>query len=186
MCRYPSTNKKFSYPLFLLHRWLEHPLEGWKHTVKVFKLPKMAEISSFNCREGCHLCLCEFERWTSPKKVDRVGIVQYKMTSSSNYTYIALIIQASVRHPKLWIRLLPLSEPKSQLIEKYGLERGDNQMHSLGPSTKNFATIDLPGDVRISKKMCTKILNFGTPYQPVKVYYGRAVEPINFSHGLIK
>jgi hypothetical protein len=142
-------NKKFSNPLFLLHRWLEHLLEDGKHTVKVFELTIMVEILSFNCPEGCHLC--EFERWTSPKKVDRVGIVHFKTTSSSNYKYIALIIQASVRHQKLWIQLF--SEPKSQLIEKYCLERGDNRVQSLGPSTKHRATIDLPGDVRICKKM---------------------------------
>jgi hypothetical protein len=50
-----------------------------------------------------------------------------------------------------------LSELKSQLIEKYGLERGDNRVHSLGLSKKHRATINLPGDARICKKMRAKI-----------------------------
>ena len=79
----------------------------------------MAEISSFNCRMGCHLC--EFERWTLPEKVDRVCIVRYNTTLLSNITYIALKIRAFVRHQKLWISLLVLSKPEPQLIDKYGL-----------------------------------------------------------------
>jgi hypothetical protein len=76
------------------------------------------------------------------------------------------------------------SEPKSQLIEKYGLERGENQgVHSLGPSTKHRATIDLPGDVRIFAEKCVQKyesddnLPFRTQYHLAKVCYGRAVSP---------
>jgi hypothetical protein len=43
------------------------------------------------------------------------------------------------------------SKLDSQLDEKYGSGRGDNQIQSYGPSTKYRATIILPGDVPICK-----------------------------------
>ena len=63
---------------------------------------------------------------------------------SSIITYIYLRIQASVRRQKLSTLLWALSKPKSQLNKKYaGLGRGNNQIHSLRPSTKYRATINL-------------------------------------------